>query len=188
MTARIVYSALASLDLYVADEEGGFTWAMPDEAVHEAVNELERGVGTHLLGRRMYDVLQVWDTYGDDPDESEEVRGYAQAWRATDKVVYSRTLADVATARTRLVRELDLDEVRRMKETATRDLAVGGPELAGQLLLAGLVDDVHLFLSPVLVGGGTPALPRGVRLDLELVGERRFANGVVHLHHRVARG
>lgn len=182
---RLVYSAIASLDGYVADETGGFAWCAPDEEVHAAVNDLERGVGTHLYGRRTYDVLAVWETFGSGPDEPEVVRDFAQVWRAAEKVVVSRTLQEVATARTRIVRRLDPAEVRRL--TAEQDVSIGGPTLAAGAFAAGLVDEVHLFLSPVAVGGGLPALPRGVRLDLELLGERRFAGGVVHLHHRVRR-
>src|SRR6476469_8995760 len=133
----------------------------------------------------MYEVLLAWETMDTGPEQPEVIRDFAGLWRSADKVVYSRTLEGVSSARTRLEREFDPEEVRRMKAAATRDLAVGGPELAGQALRAGLVDELHLFLSPVLVGGGTPALPDGVRLDLELLGERRFGNGVVHLHHRL---
>jgi len=183
--ATLTYTAIASLDGYVADAEGGFAWAAPDEEVHAAVNDLERTVGTHLLGRRMYEVLLAWETMDTGPEQPEVIRDFAGIWRSADKVVFSRTLAGVSSARTRLEREFDPELVRRMKASETRDLAVGGPELAAHALRAGLVDELHLFLSPVLVGGGTPALPDGVRLDLELLGERRFGNGVVHLHHRL---
>ena len=184
--AKLVYSAIASLDGYVADAEGRFDWAAPDDEVHAAANELERTIGTHLLGRRMYEVLVAWETMDDGPGQPETIREFARFWRSTDKVVYSRTLATVSSARTRLEREFEPAAVRQLKATATRDLAVGGPALAAEALRAGLVDEIHLFLSPVLVGGGTAALPGGVRLDLELLGQRRFGNGVVHLHHRVA--
>ena len=183
--ARLIYAAIASLDGYVADADGGFAWSMPDEEVHAAVNDLERTVGTHLLGRRMYEVLLAWETMDTGPEQPEVIRDYAGIWRSADKVVYSRTLEGVSSARTRLEREFDPEAVRRLKASATRDLAVGGPELAAQALRAGLVDELHLFLNPVVVGGGTPALPDGLRLDLELLGERRFGNGVVHLHHRL---
>lgn len=183
--ARLIYAAIASLDGYVADADGGFAWSMPDEEVHAAVNDLERTVGTHLLGRRMYEVLLAWETMDTGPEQPEVIRDYAGIWRSADKVVYSRTLEGVSSARTRLEREFDAEEVQRLKASATRDLAVGGPELAAQALRAGLVDELHLFLNPVVVGGGTPALPDGLRLDLELLGERRFGNGVVHLHHRL---
>lgn len=182
--AELIYAAIASLDGYVADADGGFEWAAPDAQVHAAVNDLERPVGTHLYGRRMYEVMAVWQDM-DTTDEPPEMRDYADIWRGIDKVVYSTTLAAAPTARTRIVRAFDADEVRAMKETAARDLSVGGPGLAAHALAAGLVDQIHLFVVPVLVGGGTRALPDGVRLDLELIDERRFAGGVVHLHYRV---
>ena len=182
---RLVYTAIASLDGYVADEQGDFSWSAPDAEVHAFVNDLERGVGTYLLGRRMYETLVFWETGGDGSGEPPEMRDYAAIWRAAEKVVYSTTLADVSSARPRIERAFDPEAVRGMKAEATADLGIGGAELAGQALAAGLVDELHLFLNPVVVGGGTRALPDGVRGELELVGERRFAGGVVHLHHRV---
>jgi dihydrofolate reductase len=176
---RLIYSAIASLDGFVADEHGRFDWAEPDEAVHAVVNDLMRPAGTHLYGRRMYEVLVAWETIDDD---APVIRDFAQIWRAADKVVYSRTLHEVSSARTRIEREFDPEAVRRMK--ADHDIVVGGPELAAQAIRAGLVDEYHLFLSPVVVGGGNPALPAGVRVDLELLSERRFGNGVVHVHYR----
>ncbi|MCW2844781.1 MAG: deaminase [Nocardioides sp.] len=184
--AGLIYAAIASLDGYVADTDGDFGWCAPDEEVHAAVNELERPIGTHLYGRRMYDVLQVWDTM-DTGSEPPVIRDFAQIWGAADKIVYSRTLETVSGARTRIERELDPDKLRRLKATSTRDLSIGGPELAAVALRAGLVDELHLFLAPVVVGGGNPALPDGLHLDLELVGVRRFASGFVHLHHAVRR-
>ena len=183
--ADLIYAAIASLDGYVADAAGRFDWAAPDEQVHAALNDLERPVGTHLYGRRMYEVMAVWQDM-DTTDEPPEMRDFADIWRGADKIVYSTTLESASTARTRIVPAFDADEVRRLKETAARDLAVGGPGLAAHALAAGLVDQLHQFLVPVLVGGGTRALPDGVRLDLELLDERRFAGGVVHLHYRVA--
>ena len=173
----LVYTALASLDGYVADAGGGFRWAAPDREVHAFVNDLERGVDTMLLGRRMYEVLAVWETL-DDP--APEMRDYAQIWRAADKVVYSRTLEEVSSAHTRIEREFDPEAVRRMEG----HVSIGGPELAGHAFRAGLVDELQLLLSPVLVGGGTAALPDGVRRDLQLVEQRRFGNGVVFLRYR----
>jgi dihydrofolate reductase len=178
---ELIYSAIASLDGYVADTDGRFDWAAPDEQVHAAVNDLSRPIGTFLLGRRMYEVLAPWDTI-DDP--AHVMRDFAQIWRAADKVVYSRTLEDVSTMRMRIEREFDPEAVRRMKAEAERDLAVGGPELAGHAIRAGLVDECQLLLSPIVVGGGTAALPDGVRWELELVDERRFGNGVVLLRYR----
>jgi dihydrofolate reductase len=185
--APLIYSAIASLDGYVADANGDFSWGMPDEEVHAAVNELERDVGTYLYGRRLYEVLVAWETMATD-GEPQVIRDYAEIWRAADKVVYSRTLERPASARTRVERDFDPAAVRRAKDAATQPLSVGGAELAGQALGARLVDELHLFAVPVVVGGGTPWLPDGVRLDLELVGEQRFANGFVHLHYRVAGG
>jgi dihydrofolate reductase len=181
--ARLVYAPIASMDGFVADDADRFDWAAPDDEVHAFVNELMRPVGTHLYGRRMYDVLGVWETFGDAPDDPPAVRDFAAIWRAADKVVYSRTLTSVGTARTRLEHDFDPAAVRDLKASTDRDLTVGGPHLAAQAIGAGLVDDYHLLLAPVLVGGGTPALPAGVRIDLELVEERRFDSGFVHLHY-----
>jgi dihydrofolate reductase len=181
--AQLIYSAIASLDGYVADERGTWDWSMPDEEVHAFVNDLMRPVGTHLYGRRMYEVLVAWETI-DDP--APVMRDFAQLWRAADKVVYSRTLESVASARTRIEREFDPDAVRALKAAADRDILIGGPELAAVALRAGLVDDIHLLLSPVVVGGGKPMLPHGLRIDLGLQAERRFGNGVVHLHYGTA--
>ena len=182
--AKLIYSAIASLDGYVADAAGNFDWAAPDPEVHAYVNDLERTTGTYLYGRRMYDVMAVWETLPLD-DEPAVMRDYAELWRAADKIVYSRTLEAVSTARTRLEHDFDPSAVRALKEAAERDLSIGGPELAGQALAAGLVDELHVLLTPVVVGGGTHALPRDVRVGLELLDERRFAGGVVHLHYRV---
>ena len=178
--AKLIYSAIASLDGYVADEDGKFDWSMPDEEVHRAVNELERPIGTYLYGRRLYEVLVAWETMDDDDPI---IRDYAQIWRAADKVVYSRTLDAVASERTRLEREFDPEAVRALKAAADQDLAVGGPELAAEAIRAGLVDEINLFLSPVIVGGGKKALPDRARLDLELLDERRFGNGVVYVRY-----
>jgi dihydrofolate reductase len=177
---RLTYSAIASLDGYVADENGGWDWSAPDDEVHAFVNDRTRPIRTHLLGRRMYDVLVAWETM-DDP--APEMRDFAEIWRSSDKVVYSTSLQEPRSERTRIERRFDPDAVRELK--AAGDCAIGGPHLAAQALAAGLVDELELYLSPVIVGGGTPALPAGLRLDLELVDERRFANGVVHLRHRV---
>jgi dihydrofolate reductase len=184
--ARLVYSAISSLDGYVADEQGGFDWAAPDEEVHAHVNDLERPVGTYLYGRRMYDVMAVWETMPT-TDEPAVIRDFAEIWRAAEKVVYSTTLDSVSTPRTRLEREFDPAAVRALVDSADRDVSIGGPHLAARALEAGLVDELHLYLTPVLVGGGTRSLPDGVRLDLELLDEHRFGNGVVHLHYRVRR-
>jgi dihydrofolate reductase len=181
--ADLIYSAITSLDGYVADENGNFDWAAPDEDVHAAVNDQERAIGTYLFGRRMYEVMAVWETM-DTSDEPDVMRDYAEIWRAAEKIVYSRTLDDVTTPRTRLEREFDPEAVRALKEQADSDITVGGPHLAAEAIRAGLVDELHLYISPVVVGGGTSALPDGLRWDLELTGERRFNNGVVHLQYR----
>ena len=185
--ARLMYLAQMSLDGYVADEDGAWDWTIPDDEVHAFINDLERPIRTHLYGRRMYEVLRPWETMDAQPGHPPVVYDFAAVWRAADKVVYSRTLEAVDTARTRLEREFDPETVRGMKESAEADLLIGGPELAGRAFAAGLVDDVHLFAAPVIVGGGTRALPDHVRLDLELVDERRFGN-VVYLHHVRASG
>jgi dihydrofolate reductase len=181
--ARLIYAAIASLDGYVADERGNFEWAQPDEEVHAFVNDLQRPVGTLLLGRRMYEVLAFWETAHTLPDQPSVVQDFAHIWRGTDKVVYSRTLDRPSSARTRIERAFDPEAVRRMKADAERDLAVGGPELAAQAMEAGLVDELHLFVVPIVIGGGTAALPDHLRLELELLDERRFGSGVVHLQY-----
>jgi dihydrofolate reductase len=182
--ARLIYSAITSLDGYVADENGNFDWAAPDEDVHRFVNDLERPVGTYLYGRRMYDVMVYWETADTGPDQPPYIQDYAEIWQQADKIVYSKTLETVSSARTTLERDFDPGAVRQLKAEAARDISVGGPELAGEAIKAGLVDEYQLFVSPVLVGGGTPALPQGVRLDLELLDERRFGNGTVYLRYR----
>jgi dihydrofolate reductase len=182
--SKLIYAAITSLDGYIEDPEGGFGWAEPDAEVHTFVNDLEQTVGTHLYGRRMYETMAVWQDIGDEPGLSVAEREYAELWRALDKVVYSSTLDEVWTPRTALERAFDAEAVRRLKDDADRDLSVSGPGLARHAFRAGLVDDVHLFVCPVVVGGGKRGLPRDVRLDLELIDERRFGGGVVHLHHR----
>jgi dihydrofolate reductase len=182
--AKLTYTAITSLDGYIEDEEGRFDWAVPDAEVHAFVNDLERPVGTDLYGRRMYETMAVWQTVGDEPGLPAAEADFAAAWQARDKVVYSRTLDAVSTPRTRLEREFDPEAVRRMKEGADRDISVSGPGLAQHAFRAGLVDGVHLFVFPIVVGGGKPGLPRDVRVDLELLDARRFGNGVVHMHHR----
>ena len=181
--ARLIFSAIASLDGYTADEAGKFDWAAPDAELHAFVNDLERGVGTHLYGRRMYQTMAVWETM-DVSAEPDVMRDYAGIWRAADKVVYSRTLAAASTPKTRIEREFDPEAVRRMKETAERDISVGGPGLAAHALRAGVVDEIQLVLVPVVVGGGTRALPDGLRADLDLLEERRFASGAVYLRYQ----
>ncbi|MFA4927943.1 MAG: dihydrofolate reductase family protein [Patulibacter sp.] len=181
--ATLIYAAIASLDGYVEDAQGTFDWAMPDEQLHAFVNDLERSIGTYLYGRRMYETMVFWETAGS--DEPPVFADYAEIWRAAEKVVYSRTLQSTSSARTRIEPEFDPDAVRRLKRSSETDIAIGGAELAGQALAAGLVDECHLFLCPVVVGGGKRALPDGVRTNLELLDQRRFPNGVVHVRYRV---
>jgi dihydrofolate reductase len=183
--ARLIYAVIASLDGYVADADGNFDWAEPDEEVFGFVNELERPVGTYLFGRRTYEVMVYWETADAMPNQPAVVRDFTKLWLSADKIVYSTTLAEVPSARTTIERSFDPQSVRRLKTAATRDLTVGGPHLAAEAFRAGLVDEVHLILAPVIVGGGTRALPDDVRVGLELLAERRFAGGMVHLHYRV---
>ena len=182
--AKLIYAMNTSLDGYINDEEGKFDWSEPDEELHRFFNELERPLGTHLYGRRLYETMSYWQDPGDLTEQPDYIRDFAEIWRNTDNVVYSRTLESASTPRTRIERELDPAAVRRMKESAKADLSVGGPGLAADALRAGLVDELHQVLHPIVVGGGTPWLPAGLRLELELLDERRFAGGAVHLHYR----
>ena len=182
--AKLIYSAITSLDGYVADEDGNFDWAAPDEEVHSFVNELERPVGTYLYGRRIYEVMVYWETAHTLADQPPFVQDFAEIWQAADKIVYSKTLETVASAGTRIERDFDPEAVRQLKASAGRDITVGGPELAAQAIRAGLVDELQLFVAPVVVGGGKRSLPDHVRLELELLDERRFGSGVVYLRYR----
>jgi dihydrofolate reductase len=183
--AKLIYSVITSLDCYVADEDGRFDWAEPDEEVHSFINELERRVGTYLYGRRMYETMVFWESPPDLADQPPFIRDFAEIWQAADKIVYSKTLQAVTSAKTRIEREFDPEAVRQLKATAGRDLTVGGAELAGDAIVAGLVDEYHLFLVPVVVGGGKHFLSdKNVRVSLELLDERDFRNGTVYLHYR----
>jgi dihydrofolate reductase len=197
--AKLIYSAIASLDGYVEDEHGKFDWAAPDDELHAFVNELERPIGTYLYGRRMYETMVFWETAerrldtrgaprrpGTGAGSSAVIRDYAVIWRAAEKIVYSRTLQTVSSARTRIERGFDPDAIRRLKETSGADIAIGGAEIAGQAIAVGLVDECHLFLGPVIVGGGKRALPENIHAQLELLDERRFRRGVIHLHYRMS--
>lgn len=186
--ARLLSVGITSLDGYIADEQGRFDWSEPSPEVHAHVNDRERGVGTHLLGRRMYEVLRVWDDLIDDPSISQVERDFATGWAGVDKVVYSSTLEQVTTARTRLERSFDADAVRAMKAASDRDLSISGPTLAAHAARAGLIDEFQLYVNPVAVGGGTRFLPGGFRLELELLEEHRFENGVVFLRYRNVTG
>lgn len=183
--AKLIYTAITSLDGYVADNDGAFDWSVPDAQVHAFVNDLERQAGTYVYGRRMYDVMVAWENLPDLEQQPAYVRDYAQIWRAADKVVYSTTIDRPKSTRTRVERYFDPAVLRFMVDTATRDITIGGPELAAHAFRSGLVDECHLFVSPVVVGGGKPAFADGHRMGLELLAQNRFANGVVHLHYRV---
>ncbi len=180
--SALIYSAIMSLDGYVADERGEFDWAAPDQAVHAFVNDLERPIGTYLYGRRMYEVMLAWETMA---DEEAVMQDYTSIWQAADKIVYSTSLDAVRTSRTRLERDFDPSAVQQLKQDSDRDLSVGGPGLAGAALRAGVVDECHFFLAPIAVGGGTAALPAGLHLGLDLLEHRRFGNGMVYLRYRV---
>lgn len=182
---KLIYAINTSVDGFIEDATGSFDWSMPDDAVHQHYNDLMRGIGTQLLGRRMYETMAVWETDPSFAQESAVLADFAAAWQDSDKLVCSTTLTDPITTRTRIVPAFDADEVRAVKEASSADLLVGGAGLAAHALRAGLVDEVQLMLSPVAVGAGKPALPTDLRLDLELVDERRFGNGAVHVAYRV---
>ncbi len=184
--AKLIFFTLASLDGYTEDEDGKFDWAAPDAEVHSFANELARPIGTCLYGRRMYETMTAWEDPAGIEGQPPHIREFAEIWQGAEKVVYSRSLKEPSTARTRIEREFDSAEVRKLKESADRDLMIGGPELAAEAFRAGLVDECQLLLVPAAVGGGKRALPDGVRLDLELLDERRFGNGTVFLRYRSA--
>lgn len=181
---RLIYAAIQSLDGYVADAAGKFDWAEPDESVHTFANQLQRPIGTNLLGRRMYEVMSAWETLGTQGDEPAYIEEFGELWRASEKVVYSTTLDSVSAPRTRIERVFEPDAVRRMKDKLAGDISIGGPTLAARAIAAGLVDEYQLFVVPVIVGGGLRFLPDGIRLDLHLVDQRRFDNGTVYLSYR----
>ncbi len=182
--AKLIYSAITSLDGYVADESGNFDWAVPDEEVHTFINDLERPIGTYLYGRRMYEVMAGWETAHTRAGQPPVMQDFAEIWQAADKIVYSRTLEAVSTARTRIERDFDPEAVRQVKASAERDITVGGPHLAAQAFKADLVDECHLYIAPIMVGGGKKLFPDNVRVKLELLDERRFGNGMVYLRYR----
>jgi dihydrofolate reductase len=181
--ATLIYSTIGSLDGYIADEDGNFDWAEPDEEVHTFLNDLDRSVGTFLLGRRTYEVLLAWETMNTE-DDPPFIQNFARIWRAADKIVYSTALEAVPSARTRIERDFDPGAISELKAATEGDISIGGPGLAAHAIRAGLVDEWHLFLVPAVVGGGTRSFPDGVRLDLDLIDERRFANGTVFLRYR----
>jgi dihydrofolate reductase len=183
---KLIYTAITSLDGYVADQDDNFDWAAPDEEVHSFVNDVERPIGTYLYGRRMYETMLYWETAQAIPDQPPFALDFTTIWQAAEKIVYSTTLESVSSARTRIERNFNVDVVRELKRTIGQDISVGGSDLAAQAIKAGLVDELHLLVNPVVVGGGKAALPGDVRLDLELLGERRFGSGVVSLRYRTA--
>jgi dihydrofolate reductase len=184
--ARLIYSSIMSLDGYIADADGQFSWAAPDEEVFAFVNELERPVGTYLYGRRMYETMRYWETAHAFANQSPAEADFTQLWQSADKVVYSTTLQAPDTAKTRIERDFDPDQVRKLKAAAERDMSIGGARLAGQVIAAGLVDEYQLLVVPAIVGGGTRWLPDKVRLNLALVDEHRFASGVPYLCYHPA--
>jgi dihydrofolate reductase len=184
---KLICTEIISLDGYINDEDGKFDWSMPDPEVHRFVNDLERPIGTYLYGRRLYEVMKYWETAHEQPDAADIELDYARVWQSAEKIVYSGTLTKLESARTRLERTFDPDAVRALKETADADVGIGGPTLSANAYRAGLVDEVRLLISPVIVGGGTRALPDRVRVDLSLAEERRFGNGVVYLRYDVTR-
>jgi dihydrofolate reductase len=183
--ANLIYTAIASVDGYIEDTDGNFDWAEPDDDVHAFINDLERPVGTYLYGRRMYETMAGWETDAGLAARSELMREFAQIWQAAEKIVYSGTLESASTGRTRIERKFDPEAVRKLKASEDSDLTVGGPELAAHAFRAGLVDECHLFFVPIAVGSGKSALPNDLRLELELLDERRFDSGMVHLRYRV---
>ncbi|MBM3124766.1 MAG: deaminase [Chloroflexi bacterium] len=185
---RLIYSAISSLDGFFEDANGKFDWAAPDEEVHQFINNLERSAGTHLYGRRMYETLMVWETDPTLAAESPLLRDFAEIWQAAEKIVYSKTLEAVSTRRTQIERNFDPDVIRQLKEAVEHDILIGGPELAAHAFRAGLIDECHLYITPIIVGGGKPALPDRVRLKLELLEEHRFGSGVVFLRYRTGKG
>ena len=186
--ASLIYSAISSLDGYIEDKDGNFDWAMPDEEVHTFINNLERTVGTYLLGRRMYETMTVWETDPNLAADSPLTQDFAEIWQAANKIVYSKTLAAASTRNTQIERDFDPEAIKQLKKTVQHDISIGGPELAAHAFQSGLIDECHLFLTPIIVGGGKQSLPDHVRLELELLEERRFGNGVVYLRYRTRYG
>ena len=186
--AHLIYIANSSLDGYTEDMDGNFDWTTPDEDGFRFISNLVRATGTHLYGRRMYETMMVWETDPNLAAESSLRRDFAEIWQAADKIVYSRTLEAVSTRKTQLERNFDPEAIRQLKEAVEPDILIGGPELAAHAFRSGLIDECHLFLAPIILGGGKPCLPDNVRLELELLEERRFGNGVVFLRYRTRQG
>ncbi|MFK7696820.1 dihydrofolate reductase family protein [Paenibacillus sp. HJGM_3] len=183
--AKLIYATNVSLDGYMEDEQGNLEWSIANDETYAFWTDFQRTIGTYLYGRRLYETMVYWETASTGGDQPEFRREFAQIWRAAEKIVYSRTLQAVSSARTRIEREFDPNAIRRLKESPGADITIGGPELAGQAMSAGLIDEFHLLLNPIVLGGGKRALPDNLLMRLELLGERRFRSGVVHLHYRV---
>jgi len=186
--AHLIYSAISSLDGYIEDTDGNFDWAMPDEEVHRFINNLEQRADTYLYGRRMYETMMVWETDPNLATDSPLTQDFAEIWQAANKIVYSRTLMAASTRKTKIERNFDPEAIRQLKKTAGHDIVIGGPELAAHAFRSGLIDECHLYLTPIIVGGGKQSLPEVVRLELELLEERRFGNGMVFLRYRARHG
>lgn len=182
--AKLIYAGIVSLDGYFADANDKFDWAMPSEEIHTFINDLERKIGTHLYGRRLYEIMTAWETMHTLAGQPPIVLDYSAIWRSADKIVFSKSLKAVSSSRTTIQTEFDAEVVRNLKNKSERDLSIGGPDLAAQAIKAGLVDEYRLFITPVLVGGGKQFFPENVHLNLKLVEELRFGNGVVHLHYK----
>ena len=186
--AHLIYTTNMSLDGFIEDMDGKFDWTDPSEEVFRFITDLIRADGTHLYGRRTYESMMVWETDPNLASQSPLMRDFAQVWQAADKIVYSRTLEAVSTRKTKIERSFDPEAIRRLKESVEQDIHIGGAELAAQAFRSGLIDECHLFIKPIIVGGGKAALPDNVRLELELLEERRFSNGTVFLRYRTKQG
>jgi dihydrofolate reductase len=185
--ANLIFVANTSLDGYTEDKDGKFDWTEPSDELFKFVTNVVRAARTHLYGRRMYETMMVWETDPNLAAASPLMRDFADIWQAANKIVYSRTLETISTRKTQLEQMFDPEAIRQLKATGEHDILIGGPELAAHAFRAGLIDECHLFLIPILVGGGKPALPDNVRLGLELLTERRFRNGAVYLRYRTSR-
>jgi len=183
--AKLIYTAITSVDGYIEDENGNFEWGIPNEQVHCFINNLERSIGLYLYGRRMYEVMDAWEKASTFSDQPPFIQEFAYIWQAADKIVFSKTMNAVSSARTRIERDFVPDAIREMKLQAAKEISVGGPELASHAFIAGLVDECHIFLAPIVVGGGKRFLPDTLHLKLELLDENCFNNGMVHLHYQV---
>jgi dihydrofolate reductase len=182
--SKLIYSAIASLDGYIEDHDGNFNWGVPVDEAHAFINNLMRPIGTHLYGRRMYEVMMAWETDSSLGEQSPTMADFARLWQAAEKVVYSQTLKSVSTARTRIARTFEAESIRQMKQELEADLVIGGPELAANAFKAGLIDECYVFLAPITVGRGKPAFPQAIHVHLGLLDQRRFTDGMVYLHYK----